>query len=202
MGVWNLQAQQLSKAPVTVFTDTFETFSGWVTVNSGVVSQSSAQAYEGSFSAIKTTNDDPNGAYKLLNETVSRNYLLEAWIYSVDPRAGGNADRISIVNASGNGYGFSMGISSFSLDTRSSYSATQTSGGSWTKPSNEWYKVSFRAFPDNTFAIYTSNSLGEQLATHTFSTPDNTHLGPFDRVAILGGRNYHIDNLVVKRFDT
>lgn len=208
-GMWNIREQYFARknnlwpnTSETVFVDTFETFTGWVTVNSGAISQSSAQVYQGSFSAIKTTADDPNGAYKLLNSTVDRNYLLEAWIFSVEPRIGGGADRISIVNSSGNGYGFNASPSAFSLDVRTSYSSTTVSGSTWTKPSNAWYRVLFRAFPNNTFGISMFDAAGAQLVEHTFSSIDTTHLGPFDRVAILGGRNYHVDNLIVQRIFT
>ena len=201
MGVWNLDAQFLSKAPTTVFTDTFETFTGWVTVGSGVVSQSSAQAYEGSFSALKSTNDDPNGAYKLLTETVNRHYLMDVWLYSVEPRAGGGSDRMAVVDSSGNGYGFLTGGTTFRVERRNSYSGVEITSTTFTRPSNAWYRLSLQAFPDNTFSLIARDSSGATLASLT-SSADATHSGPFDRVAILGGRNYHVDNLVVKKFNT
>jgi hypothetical protein len=199
-GLWNLDSIFISKAPVTVFTDTFETFTGWTTVGSGAVSQSSTQAYAGTYSAYKTTNGDPNGAYKLLDASVNREYRLEAWIFSEEPRAGGGADRISIVDASGNGYGYRDGGSAFGVETRTAYTGSDILGtaGTWTRPVNAWYRIVLEAKSDNTFTVSTYNSSGTLLGTYT-SPVDTTHSGPFDRVAILGGNDYYVDNLVVKR---
>jgi hypothetical protein len=199
MGVWNLDAQFLSKAPTTVFTDTFETFTGWVIVGTGVVSQSSAQAYEGSFSALKSTSGDPNGAYKLLTETVNRHYLMDVWLYSVEPRAGGAADRISVVDSSGDGYGFFTTGTTLRVERRDSYSGVEITSTTFTRPSNAWYRLSLQAFPDNTFTLLARDISGSVLGSLTTSA-DATHSGPFDRVAILGGSDFHVDNLVVKKF--
>lgn len=202
-GVWNLTTPFLRKRAELgqqVLFDDFETFSGWTTVGSGSVSQSSAQAYQGSFSAIKTTNNDPNGAYKLLSSPVYREFILEAWLYSVEPRAGGGADRISIVNASGNGYGFNSSSSVLRSEIRTAYAGSDFSSAdaSWSRPANTWYRVVMTALANNTFTANAYNTSGSLLAAHT-SIADTTHLGPFDRVAILGGNEFHVDNLTVTR---
>lgn len=202
MGIWNLNAPYLAKAPITVLSESFETFSDWITVGTGTVSQSSTQAYEGTFSALKNNTNDPNGAYKLFSESVQRNFVMEAWIYSVEPRASGTADRISIVDSSGNGYGFNTGGSSFGIETRTAYTGSGVLGTAtaWTRPSNAWYKFVMTARSDNTFDAETYDNTGSFLASYS-SPVDSTHTGSFDRIAILGGRDYHVDNLVVKRFD-
>lgn len=188
-------------AGIAVFADTFETFSGWTTQGSGVLSQSSTQAYAGTYSAIKTTNGDPNGAYKLLDATVNRKYLVEAWIFSEDPRAGGSADRISIVDSSGNGYGLYLGAGVVYCERRDALASTLIADSTWTRPSNAWYRVTLEAKSDNTFVVTTYNTSGTQLATVT-SSVDTTHSGPFDRVMILGGANYYVDNLTVTNLET
>lgn len=202
MGVWNLSGPYLAKAPTTVLSESFDTFTGWVTVNSGTVTQSSAQAYEGTYSALKSTANDPSGAYKLLSEPVQRNFVLSAWMYSVDPRAGGGADRISIVDASGNGYGYRDGTTATGVEVRNAYVGSNILGTAttWTRPSNAWYKIVMTARSDNTFDVETYDNTGTFLAAYS-SPADTTHTGSFDRVAILGGNDYHVDNLVVKRFD-
>ena len=186
---------------VTYFSDDFETFTGWITVGSGVLSQSSTQAYAGTYSAIKTTNGDPNGAYKLLDATVNREYIVEAWIFSEDPRAGGAADRISIVDASGNGYGLFLAATVIRCERRDALSSTLIADSTWTRPSNAWYRVTLEAKSNNTFVVTTYNTSGTQLATVT-SSVDTTHSGPFDRVMILGGANYYVDNLTVTNLET
>lgn len=184
-----------------VFSDDFETFSGWTTQGSGVLSQSSTQAYAGTYSAYKTTNGDPSGAYKLLDSTVNREYIVEAWIFSEEPRAGGTADRISIVDASGNGYGLYLGTSVVYCERRDALSSTLIGTSTWTRPSNAWYRVTLEAKSDNTFVVTTYNTTGTQLGTVT-SSVDTTHSGPFDRVMILGGANYYVDNLTVRNLET
>lgn len=204
-GVWGSRDQYLAskngiwpKTPDTVFVDTFETFTGWVTQGSGIVTQSSAQAYEGSFSALKSTAGDPNGAYKLLDITVNRDYLLDVWIYSVEPRAGGAADRISIVNSTGNGYGLFFNATAINIERRDAYGAFVISTTSWTRTGNSWYRATFQAFTNNTFTLTARDITGTVLGSIT-STVDSTYAGPFDRVAILGGSDYHVDNLVIKK---
>jgi hypothetical protein len=199
MGVWNLNGPFLLKAPTTVFSENFETFSGWTTLTSGTVTQSSAQAYEGSFSGLRSTAGDPSGAYKLLTSTVNRLYIVDAWFYSVEPRAGAAADSIAIVNSSGNGYGFQINATSIVIERRDAYVRTTLSSLSATRTGNVWYRATFQALSDNTFSLVIRDASGAQLAS-LVSTADFTHSGPFDRVAILGGFNYHVDNLVIKKF--
>lgn len=205
-GVWTIREQVRAKRDgiwpqfsEVVFTDTFEEFSGWVTVGSGVVAQSSAQAYEGTFSALKNTSSDPNGAYKLLNAPVYRDYAVETWIYSVDPRAGGTADRISIVDSAGNGYGFLTNPTIIRSERRDGYVGTALGTNTTiSRPSNAWYRIVFTALTNNTFTVDAYNSAGTLLGQYT-SPVDTTYAGPFDRVAILGGYDYYVDNLIVKR---
>lgn len=203
VGVWDLTTPFLRKRAELgqqVLFDDFETFSGWTTVNSGVVSQSSAQAYEGTFSAIKTTNNDPNGAYKLLVSPIYREFVFEAWIYSVEPRAGGSADRLAIVDSSGNGYGFLANQNTLRSEIRVSYTGSNfsSSDATWTRPSNTWYRIVMTALSNNTFTVNAYNTSGTLLAAHT-SVSDTTYAGPFDRVAILGGNEFHVDNVTVTR---
>jgi hypothetical protein len=186
--------------PTVVFMEGFESFSGWSPVNAGSVSQTSDQARSGSSSALKHANSDPNGAYKMLDSAVGRNFELEAWVRSSDPRSGGSADRISIVDADGDGYGFNVGGPSYALDVRTGYNGSAISGTTWARPENGWYRVVLRAFPDNTFRIALFDSSGTELSSHNFAA-DTTHSGPFDRIAILGGHDFYVDDLKVTTFD-
>ena len=186
--------------PTVVFSDDFETFSGWSPVSAGSVSQTLDQARSGSSSALKHANADPNGAYKMLDSAVSRNFELEAWVRSSDPRSGGPADRISIVDADGDGYGFNIGGPSYALDVRTGYSGAAIAGTTWARPENGWYRVVFRALPDNTFRITLFDSSGAELSSHNFAA-ETTHSGPFDRIAILGGHDFYVDDLKVTTFD-
>ena len=201
VGVWNLNGPFLAKAPTTVFSENFETFSGWTTLTSGTVTQSSAVPYQGSFSGLKGTAGDPSGAYKLLTSTVDRLYILDAWIYSVEPRAGDGQDSIAIVNSSGDGYGFSIQSTTGQIVRRTAYVRTTIGSYSYPRSGNVWYRVTFQALSDNRFSLVIRNASGIELVSLT-SEVDITHSGPFDRVAILGGFQYYVDNLVVKRGNT
>jgi hypothetical protein len=188
------------REPVEVFNDGFEAFTGWNQLGTGRLAASTGQTRSGSVSALKSFSGDPSGAFKLLDAPVWRNYELEAWIRSSDPRIGGAADRIAVLDADGNGYGPNIGPSSHALDVRTGYVANGVGDVGFTRPQNAWYRVLFRAFPDNTFRTTIYNEAGDVLSSQDFAA-DTTHPGPFDRVAILGGYEYHIDDVTVRSLD-
>jgi hypothetical protein len=179
-----------------VFYDDFEIFEGWFTVGAGSVVQSSIQAFSGQFSARKINNDDPNGAYKILNKSVSRNYELECWVFSEDPRIGGGGIRVSVVDELGNGYGFTTNDTSFDVEIRNAYIGTTITSGSFTRPTNQWHRIVLTANNNNTFTLKIFNNSNSLLGQLT-SSANSTHTGNFDRVAILGGRIYYVDELKI-----
>lgn len=200
-GVWNIQAayeevySNLVLQPV--FTDTFETYSGWSTYGTGVIQVSSTRAYEGTQSILKTgAQGDPNGGFKLLGTTLGRPFTLECWIYSVGPRSVGTSDRIFISDSSYNGYGFNVNSgSSINVERRTGGTGTAlTNSTSWTRTDNVWFRVKLVANVDNTFTMTVFNAAGTQLATVT-SVADTTYTGGFDRIVIVGGYDYHVDNI-------
>ena len=89
---------------VYLFFDGFETWSGWTQYGTGAISQASAQSYQGTYSLYKAGSGDPNGGYKDMSITVDYPMIMEAWIRRTD-LSGANADRIGVVDGSGNGYG-------------------------------------------------------------------------------------------------
>lgn len=199
---WNTDVEDFEHYDGTswsyVFYDDFETFSGWTTVNSGVVTQSSTQAFEGTFSALKTTNNDPNGARKIFDAAVSRGYEVQCYIFSEEPRAGGDTDRISIVDSSGNGYGLRVDSTGLIVERRDAYAGTTIGDITFTRPSNSWYKIVFKSNLNNTFTVSAYNNSGDFLGAVT-SSADTTHTGNFDYIAILGGRNFYVDKISVKK---
>lgn len=203
-GMWDLRQQLRNKRDSSwpypiVFFDDFETFTGWTTVGTGVVSQSSTQAYSGTYSAYKTTNGDPNGAYKLLDRSINREFVLTAWIWR-ESDTGGTLDRLALVDSSGNGYGLATFASStLQIERRDAYSGNSinTYSPSWTRPVNTaWYKVEFIGNSDNTFTFNIYDDSGAFQDGFT-SSADATYSGPFDRVAILGGYPFYVDDLRV-----
>lgn len=181
-----------------IFYDDFETFTGWTTVGTGTVAQSSSQKYAGSFSAVKSAGGDPNGAYKLLGKEVYRKWKIEVWFYR--ETSAGSADRIAIVNSAGDGYGFYNGSTVSVIERRDDYVATALTAPAATRPFATWYRSVFEAFSDNTFTLTNYNADGTLINTVT-STADATYPGPFDRIAILGGATYYVDELTVYSAD-
>jgi hypothetical protein len=180
-----------------VFYDDFEIFEGWFTVGAGSVVQSSIQAFSGQFSARKINNDDPNGAYKILNKSVSRNYELECQIFSEVPIVSGTGIRISVVDELGNGYGFVTNETTFAVEIRDAYIGTTIgTSGSFTRPANQWHRMVFTANNNNTFTLKIFNDSNSLLGELT-SPANSTHTGNFDRVAILGGHIYYVDKLKI-----
>lgn len=178
-----------------VFYDNFETFTDWVTYGSGVVSQSSDQAYSGTYSLKKSTNADPNGAYKLLDSPVTRNYTIEAWIFS-PPRASSAADRIWIGDSSGNGYGFNRGSTTIGVERRNGGTGTNLTSNSNTRTNEVWYRVVFTANADNTFTVSVYNADGSLRISFT-SISNSQFTGEFDRIYVSGGFDYFVDELKV-----
>ena len=184
----------LSRYP-SLLDDDFENFSEWVTVGSGSVIQNSTYSYEGTFSALKTTAADPNGAYKLLKEPVSRDFVLSVWINRTNIISGG-ADRLAIIDQNANGYGFIIQGASIGIERRTNYAAGTISSQAYTRTNGAWYLIIFEANSDNTFTISSYDTNFSLLATMT-SASDTTHTGSFDRIAILGGYEYAVDNLKI-----
>jgi hypothetical protein len=184
--------------PENLFFDDFETFTGWTTVGTGVIARSTARAYAGTASLIKTTNGDPNGGSKLLGTTVTRGWTLEAWIYSdaaSSSRTAGTGDRISILDASGNGYTMFISDTTVAVESRTTFSTRGTlSSVAATRTEDVWYRAELISAVDNTFTLNIYNAAGSLTSTTT-SPVSTLHTGPFDTVAVLGGGTYHVDNL-------
>ena len=185
---------------VTLLNDTFETFTAWSNYNSGVVTQSSTQAHTGTFSLKKTSFDDPNGGTRTIATTNRENLILEVWLYSESPRVGGTRDRIAIVDLDYNGYGFGVsgtGLNTLDVERRDFGVATIISTVTMVKPENAWYRVELISNPDNTFTVNAYADTGILIGTIT-SVADTTYAGPFQRVLVAGGRDYYVDDLVIK----
>jgi len=187
-------------AQVFDFLDDFETWEGWTQYKSGVVSQSDEQAYEGTYSLKKDSYGDPNGGYKPLGFTLDYGFVLEAWIKRTY-LSGSNADRIGVINDSGNGYGpyIDHGSDVVKIDERSSYTASQigTSGSLSSDPVNEWYFVRFYWKPDGTIRVEVYDQSGTLLGT---ATATDTTTKAFTRVYVFGGYTYFVDLLRIRKY--
>lgn len=206
-GIFDLREQELYKLSNTwpsivepiVFSDNFESYTGWLTYGTGTVSQSSTRAYEGTFSLIKSAGSLGNGGYKILGVTLTKPYTLEYWAYSVSPRTA-LSDRVSIVDSNNNGYGVSVSDANSKIErvtginNNTSIEVLDISTAILnTRTDNVWYRVKFTANADNTFTLTTYNLAGTVLVNVTSSVDTTTT--SFDRILIAGGNTYHIDNI-------
>lgn len=186
----------------TFFVDNFNQFGGWFNSTlggGGEIQKSNEQAKFGTFSLKKTSNNDPAGGYKDLGFTVQRNYKLEYWAYSEDPRVGGQNDRVSIVDSSFNGYGAIINPSYFRIERRDAGNPVSISANfNWARPSNTWYRVVFETINTDQFrlAIYLEDG---SLVGEIVSNSDTT-FNSFSRIGVHGGQNYFLDgiNIAIK----
>jgi hypothetical protein len=176
-----------------LFSDDFETWSGWVQVGNGTVSQSSEQKRAGTYSLKKTANSGAHGGYKSLGQTVARGVRLSAWCYATSASTGDV--QCAIVDADGNGYGFTIehGSNQISIQKFTSYAPTVLNSGSLDPPEGAWYKVIFEMLEDNSFSLRLFDTNNKWLGGVT-AVADTTYTS-FDRIAILGGVDYYIDEL-------
>ncbi len=186
---------------VFIFFDNFETWSGWYTYLSGVLAQSTAYKVDGSYSAYKGNNGDPNGGYKLIGVTLNRNtpFVVEAYVLRPGSTSTSLWDRFGIVDSNGNGYGFAerLDISGVGLDIRSSYSGNLNYGTYSTIISTgAWHLCSLIVTPTWVASvIYTPTG----ALDGKYNSTDTTY-STFDRVYIFGGYPYYVDDLKIRKY--
>lgn len=169
---------------------------GWQQYESGQVVRSSTQARDsGGFSLKKTSNNDKNGGYRNIGTTQNfSNFIYEVWIYR--PTVGtqsGQSDRLALSDSSANGYGFNISAGSVAIERRSNGNATGMGSVSWTRPTDQWFRVVFQSEAGSKFKITVFNSSGTQLATYTSGA--DTNFSSFSRVYVHGGHEYYIDDM-------
>lgn len=185
-----------------VLYDDMETWEGWTDVLSGSVSQSSAHAYNGTYSAHKTSNNHGSGAYKEFGEELGNGWKMEARLYSPTPRSGGGANRIVIEKDPNDGNGADGYMASVWHDSttvrlersNNESGVTTLSGNTGTNaPENAWYRVTLeRDGNDLTMEVFNASD----TLLRTLTATDSTY-SAFDRIAIKGGYAYHVDDLTV-----
>ena len=181
------------------FHDDFSAWSGWSDYGSGSVERSDDVAKVGTHSLKKIDNNDAHGGgWKSLDQNVGRDYDFTGWIYSPDPRAGGNADRLAISDSNFDGYGPRITGDVISIERRDEGSGTIISPEvEYDRPDNEWYEFKFKCNNNNTFTLTIYDLNGDEVDSVT-SDADTNYAGPFDRVVVHGGYPFYVDDLRVK----
>jgi len=179
------------------FFEDFETWEGWTQYSGGQVSQSSARVYNGTYSAHKTTHDDPAGAYKPLPSSLGRNIALEVMVNRNSNFSGGSADRIGVIDDNGDGYGvgYQHDQDKIFLDVRTNYTGSVTWGSVNTDHMDDWYKLVLKIEP--------SDIRGEKwyqgTQEGTLSKTDTSY-NTFTRFYIFGGHDYWVDLVRIRKY--
>ncbi len=152
----------------------------------------------GTGSLRKTSNNDPNGGTTTLSRAaVGNDWRMSTWVYRPDPWSGGAQDRISVEDASGNGYGVRSihnGTNRLQIERPTNTAGATSATTNYAAPKNEWYRLDSFARGDLDHRLRLRRTPGTLLAT--VSDTDGTH-STFDRVAVRGGRDYYLDDLEV-----
>jgi len=167
---------------------------GWNNYSSGAVARSSTQDWDGSsFSLKKINNNDPQGGYRDIGSTQDYdNFIFEVWIYR--PTVGtqsGQSDRLALSNSSASGYGIKIDSGTIAIERRNSGSASGMVSTSWTRPTDEWFRIVFESASGDKFKITAYNSSGTPLATVTSGS--DTNYSNFSRIYVHGGHEYYVD---------
>lgn len=186
------------------FFDDMESWIGWTQYGSGQVSQDSSRAYEGVYSAHKTSNNDPNGAYKTLPNPLGRDIVVRAWVNRNSNYTGGSLDRIGLIDNNGNGYGSGAypqaaptSTNKFLIDIRTNYAALINYFNGTAAGTDRWYEQELYILSNGTiiakFYDVNGNLLGSgSILDSLYST--------FTRFYIFGGHDYWVDLVRVRKY--
>jgi hypothetical protein len=196
----NSSVSSQSNASATfLFYDDFETFTGWSDQGSGSVVQSSVRSYRGGNSAHKINNNDPNGAFKLIGDTVGREVLLDFYLNRNGASGGGNYDRVGILNGSGDGYGWAYDHNGedIYIDERSSFSPNNLGGSAAVDVVDAWVYAQFFIDADGSLTARRFNLNGSLIGSTTITSGVTNE---FDRMYIFGGHDYWVDNMRLRKY--
>ncbi len=182
------------------FFDDIETWDGWVQNGSGVISQSSEEAYDGRFSLKKDLYGDPNGGYKNIGLTITYPFVFEAWVKRTY-LSGANYDRIGMIGSTGAGYGIAVGHGAspaVGIDVRSSFSSVTlvTTSPLSSDPVYAWYFVRL-IWNNGEINAFVYSAAGALLGSA--SLVDTTY-SSFSNVYVYGGYTYFVDQIRVRKY--
>ncbi len=182
------------------FFDDMETWTGWRKYGKGQVSQDSSRRYEGTYSAHKTKNNDPNGAWKALPKPLGRDIIVESWINRNSASTGGNWDRVGVVDDNGNGYGSAANIkgNKARIDVRTGMSASAHSYNTITTiPTDVWYLQRLIIMSNGTIRVELEYPEGTVVASGSIT---DTQYSNFTNYYIAGGYDYWVDLVRIRKY--
>lgn len=180
------------------FFEDMEDWDGWTTYSNGQVSQDDVRVFSGDYSAHKTTEGDPHGAYKDIGQTLGRNVVLEFMVNRNSGYTGGDVDRVGLIDNSGNGYGwfYSNAGNTIGKDKRTSYTASYTTSSADSGYMDTWVKAQLIISSDNTI---TARRFSGDLLIGEHSSADSSY-SSFTRLYIFGGYDYWVDQVTIRKY--
>ncbi len=198
----NSLATSLSNGNDTfLFFDDFEDgdISDWTVYGNGVISIEPDPTGESNYALKKDSYPDPNGGYKLIDQTLNFNdgYALEGKINRTY-LSGNNTDSLNLEDSSWNGYGFGFDYTYNYLQIFRRDSAIAFTFGNYSLSllENQWIYFRFIT-EDGNYQIQYLDDEGNILAS--FSVLDSTYTS-FDRVVLRGGYAYYADDLRLRKY--
>ena len=182
-----------------VFFDDFEdgTLAPWSTLGSGQVQV--VNTTDG-WVLRKSGSNDPNGGWAPLDEPVS-DFELVVFTRRIDA-AGGTANRYSVTDAAGNGYGIYISYNSHQLLLERRDAWASTTVGTVAIPggmvAGQWYTLRIRHEGGGLSAVVYSGQVDPVGATPIaqVSASDTSHVS-FTQVNVNGGYTFDTDDLWV-----
>ena len=189
--------------------------SGWTDYSAGQITADTTYDHNGDGVSLKSDLDgDPSGGWYPLEYNLdiqNDGVELEAWTYrEASWSSSANADRISLIQSNtGDGFGFCLSRGSsatIGIDLRSNFYANTVNNVGVGSITEGWYRHHIRAEPkdanDDTLLTYTLYDVnGNQLGQTTYKMSGNDGAtNPYDRVHIMGGYPYWVDELTVTPF--
>ncbi len=183
---------------VFIFFDDFETWEGWIKYGNGVVSQDNTRRFNGKYSAMKNSYNDPNGAYKPIGSVIGRNVALEFFVNRVSNYAGGALDRVGLIDDNGNGYGwyFDHSYNHLGPDKRTNFNATSMGYVTGEQYLDRW-ATGRLAILDNGY-IKVFQWIGSKFVVS--GQANDTSYNEFSNVYIFGGYKYWVDHIVLRTY--
>ena len=154
--------------------------------------------FDGNNCLRKTTNDETNGGYRLLDKACTD---FELVVYTRRDVSGTGLNSYSVVDSSGNGYGISLDYSSGALivDSRTAWARTPLDFNGVTLALGSWYTLRLNKMGSNFLAeVYAGKTLEFVTPLSSISHFDATTTS-FDREAVQGGYNYYTDEMTVRK---
>jgi hypothetical protein len=167
----------------------------WNQLSSGSVD---IYGFAGNNCLRKTTNDDPNGGYRLLDKPCTD---FELVLYTRRDEVGIGTNAYSIVDSLGNGYGISLDYANnlLLLEKRTAWTSTTLASVAITPSLESWYTLRLNKLSSNFIAeIHTGKTLDFSSPLATVSVYDTTTTS-FDRVAVNGGNVFYSDDVTVRK---